>query len=305
MNKKQKFGFVPQTLKQQRVITSTGFVDIPANITQVFAIVIGGGGAGGSGDGNDNGTTGGSGGGGAGVSYGWTPVSKYATIGAGGVASNANPGGNGGTSYYGVLYANGGGGGARAYGNNPIPPVGGAAGGSWNDTNTFATYTPPTQNGLFYVSGTSDYWATGSVTGVPVYMYSGKALSTGGGAAMYDDFPLGYEITAGSGGEGVICAGGGGAALAIAAGVSYLWAGFGGNSSTFIGGAGTSDPARTLQYTSGGGGAGFLGSGASASGRLGGNGGLGGGGGGASGNRGSGNTTKGGDGGQGAVILYW
>jgi hypothetical protein len=203
-----------------------------------------------------------------------------------------------------VVVSNGGGGGAVNYGNNPVPPVGGASGGAWNDTNTFASYTPPTQVGFFYVSGSSSYsYAGGTQTGTPNYLYSYSALSTGGGASMFDDFPNNYDNTAGSGGKGLVCAGGGGCALTL--GSAKIWGGFGGNSSTFLGGAGTSDPTSLVGYTSGGGGAGFLGNGASALGMFGGAGGLGGGGGGAGGAKGVGVTTKGGDGGQGAVVLYW
>ena len=101
------------TLTLRQTITSSQAVTIPAGVTRVFAIVIGGGGGGASGALNINGGNG-HGGGGGGVSYGWTVPSKYAFIGAGGNGgaggTNAgNAGTQGSASVFGSIVAGGGG----------------------------------------------------------------------------------------------------------------------------------------------------------------------------------------------------
>lgn len=98
------------TLTLKHSITSSQAVSIPADVTRVFAIVIGGGGGGAAGTVLDR--NGGGGGGGGGVSYGWTVPSKYAFVGAGGAGGTTQGVGQiGNPSVYGSIVAGGGGGG--------------------------------------------------------------------------------------------------------------------------------------------------------------------------------------------------
>ena len=111
------------TLTLKQTITSSGAVTIPAGVTRVFAIVIGGGGGGGYGMSAQ--IRGGGGGGGGGVSYGWTVPSKYAFIGAGGTGATggASPvvGTQGNVSVYGTIVASGGGRGQVSNANATAP----------------------------------------------------------------------------------------------------------------------------------------------------------------------------------------
>jgi hypothetical protein len=88
----------PYGLKLQQIITSSGSVTIPANITFVYAICVGGGGAGIGGEGR-------TGGGGA-VAWGWTLAFNSCIVGAGGVAGGSL---GGGYTQYGNIIAGGGG----------------------------------------------------------------------------------------------------------------------------------------------------------------------------------------------------
>ena len=114
-----------ENLTLQQTITSSGSVTIPTNVTQVYAIVIGGGGSGGT-----------RGGGGAGgFAQGWVRSTNTCTIGAGGSA------GAGGISIYGNLIVGGG-----AQGSSTSAPIlGGAGAGGYKTSSatlsTLNTYT--------------------------------------------------------------------------------------------------------------------------------------------------------------------
>ena len=104
-------GLVPPisgTISLQQTLTSSGSVTIPANITRVFAICVGGG-AGGYSSGGGGQSFGGPA---ATISFGVTAPATSVTIGAGGVGyglANGLWGGVGGYTTYGAISAGGGG----------------------------------------------------------------------------------------------------------------------------------------------------------------------------------------------------
>lgn len=113
-------GFSGTTPISKHIASSTSSVGIPSTVNMVYAVLFGAGG--GSGGNNYyNGNLGGNGGGG-GISFGYTPASNVAVIGAAGAAGaitfnganatyNNNSGGSGGQTVYSTLFANGGNGG--------------------------------------------------------------------------------------------------------------------------------------------------------------------------------------------------
>jgi hypothetical protein len=119
-----------------QVFTASGTFTVPAGITSVEALVIGGGGAGGASGGAGNAGAGGHGGGMAWGRYAVTPGAAIAvTVGAGGEPSAGN-GGNGGTSSLGALLsATGGQGGLHGASTNTQSGTPGAGtGGQLNIT---------------------------------------------------------------------------------------------------------------------------------------------------------------------------
>ena len=92
-------------------------VTIPAGITFVYAIAVGGGG------GSTGNTTGSSGGGAGGIAWGWTIASSSCVVGAGGLNSGTT---NGGYTRYGNVIA--GGGGSGQANNGGVGILGGGSG---------------------------------------------------------------------------------------------------------------------------------------------------------------------------------
>jgi len=258
---------------------------IPAGITFVYAIAIGGGGGG------TTGTAGSSGCAGA-ISWGWTLATSSCAVGFSGIG-NVN-GGLAGYTRYGHIMAVGGqpstGGGATSFGGylNQLAanyfgmPVG--ANGSATSFNG--------NNGSHGGGGYGQYGAGGTSTAGN----GGNGISGGGGGTA-GITGVSTAATAGNGGSGF--AGGGGGAVTGTTGSRTGGNGGSGNSIltptvVYTGGTGTTG---TGTAGAGGGGAGVAGNGSNASGNNGGNGGLGGGGGGAS--NASGTSSYGG-----AGILY-
>lgn len=181
-------GFLTQGSPQgQQVFTSSGTFTVPAGVTQVSAVVVGGGGGGAGSDGDrDEGNTGG---GGGGLAYGTFTVtpgeSLTVTVGAAGAAGGAgDDGGAGGSTTIarGVTTLLNGGGGQGGLERSTAARAGGASGGTERD-------------------GGGTGGSSGSAT-------DDNSGSGGGGAAGYS----GNGGAGGSnGGSGSAGAGGGGA----------------------------------------------------------------------------------------------
>ena len=247
--------------------TSQSGLTYPAGITQVFAVLIGGGGAGGAGGGSGGTSGSGGGGGGGAVSMAWIPAPATITIGSSnGYSKIANfishPGGAGmAQDYYGQEFASGpgffgaGAGGGGAY--NPVFP----------GTNPF-------------IGGGSAMLHTGSGNSIQVNVAAFQPGVHSGKGGNYDAVGM----------AGFLIGGGGGGGNASANGQV-------GGSGLFAGGNGaTSGVAR-----GGGGGSGYLaaGSNGTAGAGHGGTGGSGGGGGGGGGSNSGGRNGSGGAGGTG------
>jgi hypothetical protein len=258
----------PYGLKLQQTITSSGSVTIPANITFVYAIVVGAGSGGGY-----FGNSGGAGG----VAWGWTLASSSCIVGAGsnGGATNQT---SGGFTRYGNIITGGG------ICGNFDASLGGAGG----------------SNGSQGRAGGTNYWGMpggGFInSGSSLQSYNGNPGSGGSGGSYAGKGGDGI-----SGGGGGIASGNGGSGLVGGGGGS---GGAGGNGG--LGGNGFNIATNVITTGglnsggAGGGGGGTAGNGFNAVGNTGGNGGLGGGGGGAAVFA---NTP--GTGGNGIIYLYY
>ena len=166
-------GGVPVPSIQQTFNTTSNTVSYPSGINAVYALVIGGGGGGGA----SNNLQGSGGAGGAGgVTFGYTPVSAIAVVGAAGAGNSSHvnsnnagaPGGvAGGLSSYSLLIANGG-----ALGGG-CPSPGQVSLGSAFPVPTGASGTPARNTATINISG----FTGGSGAG-------GAAATTGTGGSV-------------------------------------------------------------------------------------------------------------------------
>jgi len=283
--------------------TGTTAVTIPAGITFVYAICVGGGG----------GASGG-GGGAGGVAWGWTLANPSSFIGSGG--TNAPTAG--GYTRYGNVIAGGGGLGGAAGSNNAILGAGGGGGGNENSGGAAGgNYwgipggisgqgnNVGLQNGSIGSGGGGgrggDYsYSSASVVSSPLgYKVGngGNGISGGGGGLSTSYYsPTGSLQIAGNGGSGLV-GGGGGQAFSS---TGSRTGGNGGNGINILTGVvttGGTGSVGTGANGAGGGGAGIAGNGSTPSGSIGGLGGYGGGGGGA----GTSSTS----GGAGLIYLFY
>lgn len=291
---------VPYGLRLRQTIQSSGAVTIPAGITFVYAIVVGGGGGGGS----NQFPAQANGGGGGGVGWGWTFAATSCIVGAGGSRS----GFKGGYSRYGWVIAGGGAGGAVLSApfntNNRKGSVGsGSTFGATTQSNMWGnagvTQMPQNSTAIVPFSFSAGGLGLGSGGGNSVWPDSGSGISGGGGGSNGQN--LAGATQGGGGGSGLV-GGGGGAAMQVPSsartgGLGGSGVGLdanirnGGNPFNSIGGA-----------SGGGGGAGMVNNGGDATSTRGGDGGLGGGGGGAHNNTSAGN---GGLGGNGIIWIFY
>jgi hypothetical protein len=245
--------------------TGTTAVTIPAGITFVYAICVGGGGSS-----YESFAAGGAGG----VAWGWTIASPSSFIGAGG------PNTRGGYTRYGNIIAGGGG----SYSDTPNGP-GGGGGYSVGTTNYW---------GIPAGAAAGNAGSSGSISTAG---NGGSGISGGGGG--YATLSGSQTNTGGNGGSGLIGGGGGSATGTTGTRIG----GSGGNGINILTGVATTGGTGTTGTNTngaGGGGAGIAGNGSNASGVTGGNGGLGGGAGGSAG-IGGGSTT----GGVGLIYLFY
>lgn len=307
-------GFDPRTMTAQQTITSSSN-NISTGKNFVYALVIGGGGGGGAGTKNDTtGRWGGGGGGGGGAVFGLTSSSSVAVIGAGGNGGSKSSnylGNYGGTSSYGMLRANGGwGAGQVRYlitsANFGIDAAAGAISPECYGSmpgNIGIQFSPSNINPAYF---------NGSNAAGFTYLGNPGQLSSGGGNPQLQtarNANIGKDTT--YMGQSGVAAGGGGPG----AGWGYqYYAGWGGDSQNYSGGAGGKETGNLDLGAGGGGGAGWLGAGGnggnSASNTIAGSGGNGGSGGGGGGGGGGGqnntpSTSNGGNGGAGCIILYY
>lgn len=197
--------------RNMAVLTSGTSWSVPANVTQVYARVVGGGGGGGCQ--SANGALAG-GGGAGGVSAGFLAVTPSGSVtysvGAGGAGATTTgaAGATGGASTFGSLTSNGGlgGGSSNAYGATASGGVGGTASG-----------------GNINISGQRGFWGIGTSGVAPVGGQGGAAafgLGLGGQSsptpASVGEAGVGYGSGGGGGcGNGTAIAGGAGASGVI------------------------------------------------------------------------------------------
>ena len=221
-----------QLLTLRHTITNSGSVTIPAEITQVYAIVIGGG-QGGSRTGNIYNA--GVGGYAGSISQGWTASTSSVTVGAGGTAGL--PGNMGGISRYGSIVAS----------NSSIAPV---QGGSLGTTNTAVDASTPGNGNFAYHGGAGNRANSGGANNAGVGG-AGVVGGPGGGGGGNNGVGDG-----GASGSGVITGGaGGGNGPANGANGLYFNGGTG-SGTTGGGGAGYLASASGINGGSGGGGGG-------------------------------------------------
>ena len=283
--------------------TGTTAVTIPAGITFVYAICVGGGGG-----------AAGGGGGAGGVAWGWTLANSSSFIGSGGTNFPTA----GGYTRYGNVIAGGGGLGGAAGSNSGILGAGGGGGGNENSGGAAGSNylgipgglsgqgnNVGLQNGGIGSGGGGgrggDYsYSSASVVSSPLGYKVGNGGNgiSGGGGGLSTSFsaPTGSLQIAGNGGSGLV-GGGGGQAFSS---TGSRTGGNGGNGINILTGVvttGGTGSVGTGANGAGGGGAGIAGNGSTPSGSIGGLGGYGGGGGGA----GSSNTS----GGAGLIYLFY
>jgi len=264
-------------------------VTIPAGITFVYAIVVGGG----------HGGVNIGGGGAGGVAWGWTIAPSTCLIGAGG-----GSGGIGAPTRYGNIMASGGGNGLGGAGiganstsdsgSSGVQNYWGIPGGSGG---TMASNLGVKGQSGGGAGGGSAAFTNGNIGGA-----GGDGISGGGGGRSWGGGS--GTNTGGAGGNGLV--GGGGAGANNTSGTRI--GGAGGNGYNILtgtittGGAGTTG---TNTNGAGGGGGGIAGNGFAALGTNGGQGGLGGGAGGGQGVTGASPLGTGGSGGAGILYLFY
>ena len=253
--------------------TSQSGLTYPAGITQVFAVLVGGGGEGGQAGGYSGTHGGGGGGGGGAVNMGWIPAPATITIGSSAGYSkvgnlNASPGGIGvRQDYYGQEFVAGAGtNGSGAGGGNNLSPV-------FIGTNPF-------------IGGGKLHSNQGSGNNIRSSSFDTPGVHSGMGGNYNSVGQTGFIIGGGGGGNDYSANGGNGGAGNFSAGLGA-----------------TSGSAR-----GGGGGSGYLAAGGNATTAgpgTGGTGGSGGGGGGGGGSNGSSINGNGGAGGTGCCLIYY
>jgi hypothetical protein len=205
-------------------------VTIPAGITWVYAICVGGGG------GAHNPFVAASGGGGGGITAGWTLASSTCVIGAGGITPSYSVTLPGGYTRYGHIIA-GGGANGNSGGSGGIAGLLGSGGSGGAGGN---------QSGG--AGGTSYYGVPGG-TGAPPHITGFSSVGAGGGGGIAGTGIL----TAGAGGIGV-SGGGGGSSNGT---YSNFTGGAGGNGFTGGGGGGAQGGSGIVNTKGGDGGTGF------------------------------------------------
>jgi hypothetical protein len=225
-------GTVPPSQPVITTFNSSTSWTVPAGVTSVEVLVVGGGGAGGGGTG--------AGGGGGGViqnsSYAVTSGSSITvTVGAGGVGVGNNRGGNGGNSAFGSLVAvGGGGGGSNITGFNGAN--GGSGGGASDSTGTAGLGTSGQGNNGGVATNWSGFYGAAGGGGAGSAGSNGNSAAAGAGGIGISSSISGTATYYGGGG-------GGGTYLGGTAGAGGL--GGGGNGGSSAAGAPTAGAANT------------------------------------------------------------